>query len=747
MKIFEKRPLALILCIMLGGFSLFADFSLDAKLYLGLTSLLLIGIIFVFETLKIGRKLIVVLSLVAFSLSLFLSALWSFTFFPSKYYDQNVTVDAKIIDIDNSSSSTMVAVCKTSKINGKNDRHTLILYIPKKEAVNLEQYDVISFSAKINEFSDRDDGFDGKSYYISSGYSALCNNVSEIKIEGKKVDLVSSFLHKARLKISNTLKLRTDFNTGAFLSALIIGDRSDLNGNIRLNFARLGISHILALSGMHLAILTLALNFILIKIGVKKKIRVSVLAVLVLFYMGLTGFSASVLRSGIMLIMSGALYLLSTKADTITSLFISVSVIVAVNPVSVYDASLWLSAFATLGVIVFAEIAEKTDKTASKITKILVALKNACLISVFAFCSTFVFVALRYDSFSVVSVFTTIIFSFVIQFFIYGGLLLLLFGGVIPFGKLIVLFSNAILYLAEAVSSIKPVYVSMNFFLVKALIVLITVFFFAFLILDMKNRKRGIALVVVMLFTVFAVAETQTTIIRYNDDIIYAPSESGDVMLLKSRGEVSAIYSGKAYTDCAWDILDYFTDERLTYVDNLVFVSYSYTTVDFINTIIGRIKVEKIMMPIPITDDEINQSEGLSYLLSDYGTSLEFYGMTEYISFGEYKFRLFEKVDYRYGEYPENVYEVVCNDQRFTYLSVCKYEDLSVSAKALIWNSENLLIGTIGNSNYYIFDMRIDDIEKIYFYDDGRLTDDAENYYKEKGASVICTQSPVGLME
>ena len=747
MKIFEKRPLALILCIMLGGFSLFADFSVFKKLCVALVSLLIIGIIFIFDTLKTGRKPIIVISIAAFSLSLLLSAVWSIAFFPTEYYGESVTVDAKIINIDNSSSSTSSLVCKTSKINGKQDRHTLILYVQKEEAAALRQYDVISFSAQINEFSQRDDGFEGKSYYISNGYSAHCNDVSEIQVKDNKVDAGASFLYKARLKICNTLKLRTNFDTGALLSALIVGDRSDLSGNIRLNFARLGISHILALSGMHLAILTLALNFLCIKIGIKKKLRVSVLAILVLFYMGLTGFSASVLRSGIMLIISGMLYLLATKADGVTSLFISVGVIVAINPVSVYDTSLWLSAFATLGVIVYAEIAQKADKTTPKYRKMLIALKNACLISVFAFCSTFVFVALRYDSFSVVSVFTTIIFSFIIQLFIYGGLLLLLFGGIIPFGRLIVLFSDAILYLAEAVSSIRPVYVSMNFFAVKALIVLLTVFFFAFLILDMKNRKSGVAIIVLMLVAVFAVAEIQTTITRYRDDIIYAPHESGDVMLLKSRGEVSAVYSGKAYTDCAWDILDYFADERLTYVDNLIFASYSYSTVDFVNTVAGRIKVEKIMLPIPTTDDEIDQAEGLSYLLSGYGTSLEFYDITEYVSIGEYKFRLFEKVNYSYGEYPANVYEVVCGDQCFTYLSVCKYEDLSASAKALIWNSKNLLIGTIGNSNYYIFDMRIDDIENIYYYDDGRLTDDAEKYYKEKGASVICTRSPVSLMD
>ena len=151
------------------------------------------------------------------------------------------------------------------------------------------------------------------------------------------------------------------------------------------------------------------------------------------------------------------------------------------------------------------------------------------------------------------------------------------------------------------------------------------------------------------------------------------------------------------------------------------------------------------MFPSPTTDDEIGQAEGLSYLLEDYGARLEFYDTLEYLEFGEYKYRLFEKVDYYYGEYPSNVYEIVLGNQRFTYVSVCKYEDLSASSRALIWNTDNLLIGTVGNSNYYIFDMRIADIERIYYSDDGRLTDDAEAYYKEKGASVYCTKSPVSL--
>jgi hypothetical protein len=90
---------------------------------------------------------------------------------------------------------------------------------------------------------------------------------------------------------------------------------------------------------------------------------------------------------------------------------------------------------------------------------------------------------------------------------------------------------------------------------------------------------------------------------------------------------------------------------------------------------------------------------------------------------------------------------VVFGDVKYTYLSVCKYEELSASAKALLYNSENLIIGSIGNSKYYIFDMILPDIKKIYYFDDGRLGSDTVKYYESSGAEVSKITTPLGLMD
>lgn len=747
MKIFEKRPLAIILCVMLGGFSFFADFSWQIKLILASLPLLGIGIIFIFESLKLGRKIFVVIVLAALAISLLLSALWSVCFYPTKYYDDSVTITARIYDIDNSKSTSSQIVLKTSKIENKRDRHTFIMKTDKETAATLRKYDVVEISCTVIEFIEYDDGFDGKSYYTSKGISATISDATEIEILENKPDRFDAFFKGMQLKISNKLKLRTDFETGSLLSALIVGDRSDLSGNTKLNFARLGISHILALSGMHLAMLSLAINALFIRLRIKKKIRVTLMILLVIFYMALTGFSASVLRSGLMLIISSALFLLANKADALTSLAISVSIIVVFNPTAIFDISLWLSAFATLGVIVFAELSQKNAKDDGPENKLWLWFKNACLVSVFAISATFAFTALRFDVISIVTVFTTLIFSFIIQFFIYAGLLLIIIGGIIPYGKLMVIFSNAVLWIAESISSAKFIYVSMNSFIVKLLIVSLSVFYFAFLVLEIKNKKVGILIIVALLASVFTAAEIHTLINRYEDDVVYCPSLSGDVTLLKSNGEVSVIYSGRAVASGANDIIDYLSEESLTYIDNFIFTCYSYSTIDFANEIIDGIKIDKIMLPKPTTDEELGQAEGLSYLLSGYGTHMEFYKPVEYLNLGVYYYRLIEKSDYMYGVSMETVYEIVCYEKRITYIMPCDYDGLTASARHFMRKTENLIIGTTSNTNKYNFNTILPELKNIYCNDTDILSDEVKENSAKKGASTHSVKTPISIFD
>ena len=752
MKIFEKRPLSLILCIMLGAFSLFANFGIWIKLAIALSFAVGFGATFIFENKIPGSKILFRVSLAAAFAATLLSLIWSLVFFPSQHYDQTVEFRAKVYDIDDSSYNARVTL-KTINIDGEKDVHKLLLYLDRETAQALEKYDVITFSADVRAFADDTNPFEGSGYYIADGISAFLENAQNLSIVDHEVDDIDRLVSDIRLKISNTLKKRSDFQTGAFLTALITGNREDLDGNTRLNFSRIGISHVLALSGMHLAILSMALTKLLTIVGINKKIRTGIISVFTISYMALTGFSPSVFRAGVMLLIAGMLFLLSRSFDSITSLFIAVAIIVICTPYAVFDLSLWLSAFATLGVVVFAELkremngSETNSKEDSKIKRVLLKLRDGVVVSLFAFGATFAISALKFGAFSILSVITTLIFSVFIEIMIYSGLLILVLGWLIPFRGPVVVISDFIKELSGFLSNQKWIYVSADSLLIKALIVTFTVFFFLFIILDTKKKKLCLIILLSMIVAIFAIGGINGAVVRHKDEIMYAPSASGDIFISKSNGNTSVIYSGKGYVSSAYDVIDTLGKEGITYIDRLVLANYSYSTQDFCNEILSKYKTDLIYVPVPLTKDEINQAEGLSDMLSLNGASLEFYNLLESIEIDEVKLCFFDREHYSYGKYPMNVFSVTLSDKSLTYISTGDYELVSVEAKALLYHTEYLFVGTGGNTKYYQFNMRLPEIKSINYAEADRLTDGATEYYSSLGAEFNYIEKPVRVDE
>ncbi len=744
MNIFEKRPLSLILCVALGVFSLFSDLPIYFKLSFSALSFICVLASFFYKRDFFDKHGITRGLLIAVGAAFLLSAIWQAVFFPSKHYNKTVEVDAKIYDIDKSRSSFDILDIKTEKINGMNDEHKIIVYIDKKETAYLKKYDIVSFEATITPLESTIGDFDTRAYQISRGYSAFAEFEGELSINGNETDDIDKILSDIRLKVSNTLKKRTDYQTGAFLTALIIGDRTDLDGNTNLNFLRTGISHILALSGMHIALLSLLLNKLLSMLRVGKRSRIVAVAVFVLFYIGITGFSTSVARAGIMLMITGLLFLLKYKSDSITSLFISIAVILTISPNAVYDMSLWLSAFATLGVICYSEISsESDDKPTTWIKKQLKLLKDAALISVFAFGATFCICAVKLDSMSVISIISTILFSFITNLLIYLGIIILLIGNIFKIGSLAIILSDFIKEFAEVLSDIKWIYVSTESIVTKVFIIAFCLMFFGFLVSSNKSKGKAILTISISLLLVFTSGIIDTSIKRAKDDVIYAPMSSGDALVLKSDNVTTVIYTGKATTTSLYDLVGILNDNKVMYIDNFVFSSYNYNNISFSQNILDAIKLQRILLPYPETDDEINQVEGISDLMSLYGAELSVYNMLDTLRFGEFEYKLYHKSKYKYGTDNISVFTVNTDKSEYSYISSSDKSNLNADARMLLYNTENLIIGN-GSPNTE-FSMTLPYIKSIYCADVNKFTEDVDKYYKKREVSVNSTETPISV--
>lgn len=165
--------------------------------------------------------------------------------------------------------------------------------------------------------------------------------------------IVQHPFEEAFLKLKNHLLLvqKETFseNTYGFINAITLGDKQNLSADIAVSFKRAGLSHVLAISGMHLSIISGVVFTFLRKFGKRKAAFITIFVTL--FYMTLTGFAPSITRAGIMNIVMYVAVVFREDYDGITSISIACLVMCLLNPYCAADISLQLSVASTTGIM------------------------------------------------------------------------------------------------------------------------------------------------------------------------------------------------------------------------------------------------------------------------------------------------------------------------------------------------------------------------------------------------------------
>ena len=127
--------------------------------------------------------------------------------------------------------------------------------------------------------------------------------------------------------------------------------KNDLPETTKKAFQKIGVYHLLATSGMHVAIISQFIFYIFKKLKIKEKQSALFSSLAMLIFMAVVGFTPSVTRACIMAIIYFLGICISKNSDSLNSLGIAILAICAINPFASCDISLWLSFLATLGII------------------------------------------------------------------------------------------------------------------------------------------------------------------------------------------------------------------------------------------------------------------------------------------------------------------------------------------------------------------------------------------------------------
>lgn len=85
---------------------------------------------------------------------------------------------------------------------------------------------------------------------------------------------------------------------GALLSAMLWGDKSQLDTSLRAAYQGAGVAHILALSGLHVSFVAMALNWLTRRVDIR--LRLALTAMALFTYCAIAAFPASLLRATLM---------------------------------------------------------------------------------------------------------------------------------------------------------------------------------------------------------------------------------------------------------------------------------------------------------------------------------------------------------------------------------------------------------------------------------------------------------------
>lgn len=229
-----------------------------------------------------------------------------------------------------------------------------LLYLPETSEP-LEPGDQIRVTAGfyIPEFAE---GYDRARSLAAKGYYVRASSLKFVESEDFCFEISSCGQTPARYvplvlaqRWKNEISKRFDARESGFMISLLLGDKSCINERDYQNLQKSGLSHIVAVSGMHLMFLVAFLTQVF---GKRLGTFLSIPAVL--FFACMAGNTPSVMRASIMVIAAGISFLLMDEADSLTVLALSLLILLFQNPYSIASTSLQLSYLSTLGLMLYA---------------------------------------------------------------------------------------------------------------------------------------------------------------------------------------------------------------------------------------------------------------------------------------------------------------------------------------------------------------------------------------------------------
>lgn len=520
------------------------------------------------------------------------------------------------------------------------------------------------------------DSFDSVHYYLPKKIMIMAEDVSLAESGFRNIFSPTGFFEEINAKLSAMILAHVRYDAGGMAAAVLLGNKDSLTDSVMRDFRRIGISHLLVVSGTHFSVIVSFAERAMRKLRVNRRIRAGANMIIVVFIMFLTGFTSSVIRAGIMHLLAQFSLIISRKTNMTNSFAISGTLMILTNPYSAMDCSLQLSFIATYSCIIFLQnrgsvfraIRNKTGiRRRNRLVRALFGMLETILMTSLITLNTLPLMWLYFGEISLISIPVNVIFIPLVTVLMYlTGLYLLLYPlriFLFPMASLLNGYCTILEKLAGYFSAKDWIMLPLNYSFTIFLLIPLTVLLVALPFCSKTLKKRvllsvcGICLILCSVIGIVNLAD------RQNVYLSYVPEKKNDGFVLKSEGKALICEISDASFGYSYNLTNEVSELHCCEIEALLLTHYHNKHIQLLERLSQCEILRGVVLPEPIDEREDGIYRSLCETAELYGISVTTVPCGGSFIFGNTEITLFERTYLSRSTHPITALEIDMNGE------------------------------------------------------------------------------------
>lgn len=236
------------------------------------------------------------------------------------FYKDGETIEIQAIVTSSKKEKQYYNLYQVKLENSKN----LSLYIQVNKNQKLEYGDKIKLQGQFKKPEKQRNykGYDDEKYLKTLKIAGRVKVTNLQVLAKKQLNPILQKANEINFKLKEKIEELYEKENASILKGLLLGETDDIQEDIKESFQISNISHVLAISGMHISYLIIGINLLCGKLLGKRKTHIITIIILIL-YSFITGFSPSIVRAVVMGVLVIGAKMLNRKSDVWNILAIS----------------------------------------------------------------------------------------------------------------------------------------------------------------------------------------------------------------------------------------------------------------------------------------------------------------------------------------------------------------------------------------------------------------------------------------